>query len=148
MISCKIEVLPLVVDCYLPPLLPAAATVAAAAATPVSVAWSFTTSSTASACRLPLVCLGPAPVRRWRRRRRLRWRLRLVVAMPHIVSPPPLVLSATLPHNYALTSSLPFGCLNLQRPTCHAATTSRSLAASASRQSVDSPRVNHQLQLY
>jgi len=33
-ISCKIEVLPIVVDCCLPPLLPAAATVAAAAAAP------------------------------------------------------------------------------------------------------------------
>jgi hypothetical protein len=41
MISCRIEVLPLVVDCCLPPLLPAAA--AAAAAAPVSVAGSFTT---------------------------------------------------------------------------------------------------------
>jgi hypothetical protein len=46
-VSCKIEVLPLVVDCCLPPLLPAAASVAAAAAAaaaaPVSVAGSFTT---------------------------------------------------------------------------------------------------------
>jgi hypothetical protein len=43
MISCKIEVLPLVVDCCLPPLLPAIAAAAAAAATaPVSVAGSFT----------------------------------------------------------------------------------------------------------
>jgi hypothetical protein len=39
MISCKIEVLPLVVGCCLPPLLPAAA----AAAAPVSAAGSFTT---------------------------------------------------------------------------------------------------------
>ena len=43
MISCKIEVLPLVVDCCLPPLLPAAASVAAAATNPVSVAGSFST---------------------------------------------------------------------------------------------------------
>ena len=62
----KIEVLPLVVYCCLPPLLPEVATVAAAAASaaaaPVSVAGSFTTSATASACRSPLVCLGPAPI--------------------------------------------------------------------------------------
>jgi len=32
---------------------------------PLLLLWSFTTSATASACRSPLVCLGPAPIVIW-----------------------------------------------------------------------------------
>ena len=62
MISCKIKVLPVAVDCCLPCLLPAAATVAATAAAPVFVTVIHHLHTTASACNLPLVRLTPAPV--------------------------------------------------------------------------------------
>ena len=64
MISCKIKVLPLVVDCCLSPLLPAAVA-DATAATPVSIAGSFTTpilpmsnSRTTRETSLPPLLLG------------------------------------------------------------------------------------------
>ncbi len=67
MISCKIEVLPLVVDYCLPPLLPAAASVVAAATDPVSVAGSFSTPPLPPpAIRLSFVADQlPSRSRRW-----------------------------------------------------------------------------------
>jgi hypothetical protein len=73
MISCKIEVLPLVDDCCLPPLLPAAAAAAATTA-PVSVVGSFTTPPLPPpAIRLSFVSEAPVDQdggRGHRRRRR------------------------------------------------------------------------------
>ena len=62
MISCKIEVLRLVVDCCLPPLLPAIAAAAAATA-PVSIAGSFTTPPLPPPA-IRLLFVSKAPVER------------------------------------------------------------------------------------
>ncbi len=54
---------------------------------------------------------------RQRRRRRLRWCLRLVVAMPHIVPPPPLAIS-TLRRLLSADASPPLCLLYASPPVC------------------------------
>jgi len=62
MISCKIEVLPLVVDCSLPPLLPACRLCRRRCHQPCFRRRVILHPATPSACRSPLVRCGPAPV--------------------------------------------------------------------------------------